>query len=148
MKCIILCGVPGSGKSTHAKGLKGALVSADSYFEQPDGSYAFDPSKLPEAHALCLRRFVEHIRLGTFKFHNGDVVVDNTNTTVAEVAPYAALALAYGYDLVIRTIWCEPGTAWARNVHGVPLAAIKAMDARMRERQLPPWWPTENVSAE
>lgn len=69
-----------------------------------------------------------------------DVVVDNTNTTVAEIAPYAALALAYGHELEIVTLDCDPAIGAKRNTHGVPLAACNAMHLRLADRQLPPWW--------
>ena len=43
----ILRGIPGSGKTTHAKrlaGTNGVIISADDYFMR-DGEYCFDASK-------------------------------------------------------------------------------------------------------
>jgi len=138
-KVTILSGVPGSGKSHYVKGLRTdpwLVYSADDWF-MSSGSYVFVPAQLPQAHGACLRSFVEYVVRGVA----GDMVVDNTNTTVAEIAPYAALALAYGHTLEIITIECDPAIAAARNVHGVPLHAIKAMTKRLAARELPPWWP-------
>ena len=140
-----------------------AICSADSFFVV-DGEYKFNPSQLPAAHAKCLRDFVSWVQdAGVGKVRKvtilrgipgsgkstyiqghavGDVVVDNTSTTVAEIAPYAALALAYGAELEIVTLDVAPEVAAARNVHGVPLDGCKRMAARIREEnnRLPPWW--------
>lgn len=146
MSVIILRGIPGSGKSTLARGLAHdgvVVVSADDYFVGSDGSYKFDPKKLPAAHGDCLRRFVTHLDAN----HRG-VVVDNTNTTAVEVAPYAALALAYGRDLRIITVVCDPVIAAARNIHGVSLDAVKAMHNRLMCAEFPPWWPHEEYRSD
>lgn len=133
----IYCGVSGAGKSSFIEGAHpdAEAFSADHFF-MVDGEYRFDASKLGEAHAACLRNFTEAIQDGSVA-----VVVDNTNTTIAEIAPYAALAQAYGYELQIVTIYCDPEVAHARNTHGVPLAAVQAMSERLNKREIPPWWP-------
>jgi predicted kinase len=141
MKVTIMVGVPGSGKSRHTGGLAGAVVvSADHYFEElGGGTYAFDPSKLGEAHGQCLRRYTEALQRGEPR-----VVVDNTNTTLLEMAPYVALALAYGCEVEIVRVTCDPAVAAARNSHGVPEGAVRAMHARIEatfEAGLPPFWP-------
>lgn len=137
----ILVGVPGSGKSHHTESLTGAVVvSADHYFvELGGGTYAFDPRKLGEAHGQCLRRYTEALQQGA-----SQVVVDNTNTTLLEMAPYVSLALAYGYGVEIVRVTCDPAVAAARNTHGVPEGAIAAMHARIEatfQTGLPPFWP-------
>lgn len=144
MKVTILRGVPGSGKSTYcSKNYPGAAVfSADDFF-MVDGVYVFDSKKLPQAHGQCLRYFVEHVQRGPVM----PAVVDNTNTAVMEIAPYAALALAYGWELEIVTISCNPEVAAARNSHGVPLTGVMAMHKRLMEAQLPPWWPHRIVES-
>ena len=140
MQVIIMSGVPGSGKSTFTKGLeKPVICSADNYFMK-NGEYQFDVSKLAQAHGECLRVFT-HALLEKSEL----VVVDNTNTTVLEIAPYYALAAAYGYHVKLVTVNCEPETAFARNVHGVPLQGIKAMHKRLGERWFPPFWKMEFV---
>lgn len=139
MKVIVMRGIPGSGKSTYCKNnYPGAAVySADDYFVNDEGVYVFDPKKLPQAHGKCLKDFVFHLERPL----SADAVIDNTNTTAVEVAPYAALALAYGCELEIVTIQCDPVRAWERNTHGVSVEGVKAMHKRLTEAQLMPWWP-------
>jgi len=141
---IILCGISGSGKSTRvAKFYPEAMVCSADHFFMVGGEYRFDPSKLPQAHGSCLKQFVSCLQEKV-----ETVVVDNTNTTVAEVAPYAALALAYGYDLRIEILKVDAQVAAARNLHGVPLVGIVKMAERLEtlKDSLPPWWPCEEVS--
>jgi predicted kinase len=140
---IVLRGVPGSGKSTLAKRLQPDpkfIYSADDYFKNPiTGIYEFDRNKLGQAHGMCLRRFNFDALLGW----NQDVlVVDNTNTTAIEVAPYAALALAYGHNLKVITILTEVQPAFERNIHQVPLKSIKPMNSRLYQskNKLPEYW--------
>jgi predicted kinase len=148
MKVTILRGIPGSGKSTYiCKNFREAcIVSADDFFMEGT-EYKFDPSKLPQAHAACLREYAEWLMLVERHRCWWPLVVDNTNTSVMEVAPYAALALAYGASLRIVTIKCDPVVAAARNVHGVPLRAVMAMAKRLEEEtpRLAPWWEHEIV---
>jgi len=136
-KVIIMQGVPGSGKSTFIRALPGkvAVYSADHYFEHY-GEYRFDPSKLGEAHAACMRGFIG--QLG--RYQNVTVVVDNTNTTVLEVAPYMAVAAAYGCEVEIVRVKCDPEVAAARNVHGVPLHAVRRMADNIAQFKAPPFW--------
>lgn len=144
MKVVIYCGIPGSGKTTLAKATypNAPYCSADKYFEDANGVYRFDPSKLGAAHASCLQKFADMVR----NYMSPVIVVDNTNTTIAELAPYAALALAYGHDLEIVTLNCNPETAYSRNKHDVPYAAVKAMADRLHKREMPPWWPQTQVN--
>jgi hypothetical protein len=127
------------------------VCSADNFFYTKEGDYLFDPAKLSKAHGKCLTDFVYLVS----KKPHGDqvpVVVDNTNTTVTEIAPYAALALAYGCDLEIVLIQCEPGMAHSRNTHGVPLKSVMGQHDRLvklaQPGALPPWWPVKKVNAE
>jgi len=131
MKVVILRGISGSGKSTLAAKLfkvladsapRGwcSIVSADNYFTKLNGDYVFDASKLGEAHKACLRGF--HNRLGMVD--QDLLIVDNTNTTALEIAPYAQLALAFGHEVNVITVECDIETAVARNVHSVPRVVI------------------------
>jgi predicted kinase len=136
-KIVLMSGVPGSGKSTYTSTLKGEVVvcSADHYF-MVDGEYRFDFTKLGAAHGACLRKFTETLREA-----RADVlVVDNTNTSELELAPYVALAAAYSAPVEIVTVLCDPAIAAARNTHGVPEAGVRRMDAALRSRELPPFW--------
>lgn len=137
---VILRGIPGSGKSRLARKLAprktGVICSADDFFMR-SGRYVFDGSKLGEAHNYCLRKFLHALGCQL-----SVIVVDNTGTSVAEVAPYAALALAHGATLEIITVKCSVRVAAKRNVHGVPRKAVAAMARRLKEegKRLPPWW--------
>ncbi len=139
IKVYIYCGVSGSGKSTHirANHPTARVCSADDFFLDSKGFYYFLASLLPVAHGKCLRTFVEDLQNPNL---TTDIVVDNTNTTVAEIAPYAALALAYGAELQIVTLMCDVETATARNTHNVPHGAIVRMATNLASRELPPWW--------
>ena len=143
MKVVILCGVSGSGKSTRCKEVypDALVVSADHFFMR-SGEYKFDPKRLSDAHGDCLRQFVRYLCE-----NHGTIVVDNTNTTIAELAPYAALALAYGADLQIEILSCQVKTAAGRNVHGVPEQGIVKQAERLAtlKENLPPWWPCKEV---
>ena len=136
---IILSGVSGSGKSTYARTRLGSadVVSADSYFYSiGGGKYAFDASKLSEAHGACFRRFIQLLQ----HTDENTIVVDNTNTTTEEIAPYVLGAQAFGATCEIVTLRGEYS-----NEHGVPAGTIVAQRTRIENRKLPPWWKSSEV---
>jgi len=142
---VILQGVPGSGKSHFAADMAvramSVTCSADDFFVQlGGGKYAFDPAKLGEAHGACFRKFLAAVREGVEM-----VVVDNTNTTPIEIAPYVLGGEAHGYAVEIVRVLCDPEVAAARNTHGVPLVAIQAMANRIASFQPPPWWKVTEI---
>lgn len=144
MNVIILRGVSGAGKTTWVKRhyprpTERAVVSADHYFTDAHGVYRFDPARLADAHGQCLLEFLACIR-------NIDrtIIVDNTNTTIEEMAPYIAIAEAYKYAVQIVTLDVSPDVAARRNVHGVEPATVDRQlrqlnesFARMPRRWLP-----------
>lgn len=168
---IILRGVSGSGKSTLSRfmmsdGVNGvdqlvnnsevstfmwhlydtspgpkATFSADSYFMR-DGEYRFDHRDLSVAHGLCLKGFAEAIRSPPSGSTAQTLVVDNTNCSVAEVAPYAALAAAYSHELHVVTLIGDPKTCWKRGHHGVPFSGVLRQDTNLRRslNEWPPWY--------
>jgi predicted kinase len=143
MKVVILAGISGSGKSSLAaeRWPNAVVCSADHWFNAPGGEYHFDPAQLPQAHAACLRRFVRALL-----DREPVIVVDNTNTTVAEITPYAALAQAYEAELEIVLICGQSLQACAaRNVHGVPLKTIAAQAERLAQLDIPPWWKVTRI---
>lgn len=143
-RVVIMSGLPGSGKSTYARSIAAALdvkvsiVSADDFFTRLDGSYDFDPGGISAAHASCMRTFLN--TLPRLQSSRDVIVVDNTNTTAIEIAPYYMAARAYAIDVEIVTVRCDPSTAAARNTHGVSPAVIDAMHAALTERVIPPYW--------
>jgi predicted kinase len=127
---IILVGASGSGKSTWTKDYlhehpDTIVVSADHYFIQSDGTYEFDGTKLPQAHSECKRKFHDALVRGF------NVIVDNTSTRAWERKDYIAEAKRHGYSVWLKVLKIDPTVAAARNVHGVPLEAIKKMNDRI-----------------
>lgn len=127
--CIIMRGLPGSGKSTLTRkllhawaatyGTYTAQCSADSFFENgaglsrrrlqelasapgaPSSVYrlVFDRGKLGAAHAHCRGQFTDAIAYGC-----GLVLVDNTNTTLDEYAYYRRTAERAGYHVCVLEV--------------------------------------------
>jgi len=171
-KVVIMSGVSGSGKSKYAgtllldyvsstgltveemmrlpKGDKratSAYCSADMYFVGADGTYKFDVTKLSDAHGACMREFITACQNECEM-----VIVDNTNTTAVEIAPYILVAQAYGYEAEIITVMCESEddikAAAARNSHGVPFGGVMAQHKRLCGRELMPWWKNTFIPAQ
>ncbi len=128
-----------------------ALASADLYFMGPGGSYNFDASKLSEAHGACFKEYIEAMQNRTEY-----IVVDNTNTTAEEIAPYILGAQAFGYEAEILTLQIpDPYQVEAfarkcaeRNRHGVSMQAILGQANRLIQRRLAPWWKNTDVQVE
>ncbi len=136
-RCVIMRGVPGSGKS-HFVGRhfgRAAKFSADGFFTDSQGNYKFNKDMLAEAHNHCLMRFCGYI-------HNAAdgrfAVVDNTNVKAFEIAPYYRVAEVHGFVVHIFWLVCDPAVAAVRNIHGVPPPLVETM-ARSFE-PLPSWW--------
>lgn len=148
----IMRGCSGSGKSTYQKKHfpKAYVCSADDYWLDENGNYKFDVSKHGESHAWCLRKFIDMIVAINhdevdFEFDPDEehlIVVDNTNTTVAELAPYAAIGTAYGWDVEIVTIDVDTDTAHPRNVHNVPQKTVHGQRRNLvaNTSMIPKWW--------
>jgi len=77
MKNLILVrGIPGSGKSTISKLLRGAHLETDMFFTNPEtGEYKFDYLKIKEAHAWCQRQAERCMEVGI-----EDLIISNTFT--------------------------------------------------------------------
>lgn len=145
MKVFILSGIPGSGKSTYAKklaedwenlGEPSSMFSADDFRHDEEGNYIFTKEGNAIAHACCLRSYLNHIT----NARRGVTIVDNTNISEYEIAPYFALGEAYGCEVSVTTILADLGTALKSNVHNVPLKVIHEMDQKLRDRILPRHW--------
>jgi len=138
----ILMGIPGSGKSTFTeeKIPEAIVCSADHFFLDEDGHYTFESRHLQRAHAQCLQAFVDELQRGRW-----DVVVDNTNTSIATVAPYIALAKAYGYEVeCIAFTSTHIDECMERGLHDVPRPAVENMARKlggMLFREWPSFWP-------
>lgn len=143
MKIYIMRGLPGSGKSTwvlHNLGKKCEVCSADHY-HMVNGVCIYKKENAAMAHNVCLRSFAEQIFQSAQFWDSEKVVcVDNTNTTVAEIAPYYRLAEAYGYNPEIIFINCSLEVAIARNVHKVPEQTIYHMMQNLWQERIPLHW--------
>jgi len=130
-RCIILRGIPGSGKSTKARELAGStgkIHSTDDYFEV-DGEYRFNPKMLGRNHELNFKAFKVSLALGI-----DPVVVDNTNIRLWEFQKYEAAAAEAGYQVeIVKVPHVDPKLAAERNTHGVPEHAIRRMLARWED---------------
>lgn len=117
----------------------GVYASADDYF-MVNGEYKFDPKYLNAAHGGCLQKYTDAVKL-----KDVHVIVDNTNCSLAEVAPYAALASAYGQEIHIITMLVPAELCWQRNKHKVPFANIAKQEINLRQSiaEWPPWFPQQ-----
>jgi predicted kinase len=144
-RVIVMMGISGAGKDTWIEeNFPSADIHSTDKFFVLNGEYKFDVTKLGEGHAWCLRTYTEAVQ----KMKEQKViVVNNTNTSLGELAPYCALALAYGHELKIVALLCPPEVAVKRNVHGTPAKSVFQQDARLRKTlaDLPPWWSLEVV---
>jgi predicted kinase len=130
----LIRGLPGSGKSCLAENLLAEelrleqggedveptdrVIEADQFFTK-DGVYAFDPERLKEAHADCLKRAIQLMAGGKA------LAVSNTFSQGWEMEPYLHEAERYDYEVVVLHCQNDFGS-----VHGVPPEAIQ----RMRDR--------------
>lgn len=149
-------GIPGAGKTHHAariaasrageRGSRVVFASADAYpglYEHDEHGVRVRFDLLGLAHGKCFRDAVEAVQRGD------DVIVDNTNTTTEEVAPYVLLGQAYGVKVRIVRVDCHPDVAYHRQTHEVPRRAHSAMAMRLEEFSAPKHWPAvEHVDGE
>lgn len=153
-KVLILRGITGSGKSTYIteRSRSGTpseplpvnwrVFSADDYWSK-DGPYTFDPARIGEAHAWCCFNYLEclHLLILTSPPLQLDlIIVDNTNISTWEIAPYMLAAAAYGCEAEIVTLYCDPAIAAQRNIHQVPPQVVLNMHQRLLKEQLPGHW--------
>lgn len=160
--CLIMRGLPGSGKGHWVRNLNlclkeaghynvdlglrvsaesAVVVSADDYFTDSDGVYRFDPMQIGTAHTECMKRFL--LAVGS---DEPLVIVDNTNICAFEISPYAAVAAAMGYETRIIQIKADVETCIQRNLHRVAGHVIGGMQEALRRETLPPWWAISVIS--
>jgi predicted kinase len=128
---ILLRGLPGSGKTTLAKIIlqlrstdEPEVLSADDFFEDKEGDYNFDPTKLKEAHNYCQFRCSERMRQQKAK-----IVVANTFTQEWEMDEYFKMAERYNYRVHTVIVENRHGN---ENVHGVPEDKLQQMKNRFQ----------------
>lgn len=115
--CILVRGIPGSGKSTFGASLSEYLgvpkIEADDYFLDEEGRYCFQKEELSSAHVDCQQRAVRAAS------NFGGVIVCNTFTTAAEMEFYFN-----NFDQVL--VMKKPLRCY-RNTHEVPAHIITQM---------------------
>jgi predicted kinase len=128
---ILLRGLPGSGKTTLAKIIlqlrstdEPEVLSADDFFEDKEGDYNFDPTKLKEAHNYCQFRCSERMRQQKAK-----IVVANTFTQEWEMDEYIKMAERYNYRVHTVIVENRHGN---ENIHGVPEDKLQQMKNRFQ----------------
>lgn len=147
IEVLVMMGVQGSGKDYFIENnmpRPNLVASSDDFFLKGK-EYNFDPMLLGKAHAACFRRAVTFMREWEDVTSHGTLVINNTNSSIAEIAPYMAAAGAYGASASILCLRIDPRVAAARNVHGVHVLKVAQM-AEAIERtllQMPPWWERE-----
>lgn len=150
-----MMGVSGAGKSTWVRAnTYGEVVvcSSDPWHVGPEG-YAYEPSMARYAHAACLRKFLLNLRdeppHGYLRPNEQFLVVDNTNTTIAELAPYVALTQAFlpHPQLEIVCIKADPEACKERTQHNTPSQVIDLMALNLDQTfsQWPAHWPKPRV---
>jgi tRNA uridine 5-carbamoylmethylation protein Kti12 len=125
---IILIGATGSGKSKAANALQEMLpenqcdiYSTNDLFEDDEGNYVYDRSKLSAHHDQNLKDFTASCKAGVPL-----VICDNLNLRRRERIPYAKAARAEGYVVIEGVVGSlsNPRTLeyyHERSTHGVEL---------------------------
>ena len=137
-------GIPGSGKSTVAKKLKGehgVIHSTDDKFINQEGEYIFDKGLLHKYHNenyddFCSSKYWFLWLYGNVGVDGGieTVIVDNTNISYKEFSKYQHYATDAGYVVSIVSMpLISVETSMARNKHGVPEDAVRNMIRRWKK---------------
>ena len=146
----VLQGTSGSGKSTWARtrSVHHLKLSTDNYLVDPDGVYRFTPERQTEGHKRCLREFTSALLMHSDWGNSPpfDLIVDNTNTRPLFMAPYVALALAYGHKVSILSFRAPVEVCAARNNGRAPLNVVREMAEAIDHFTLPAQWEREGVS--
>lgn len=164
MRTIIMMGASGSGKSTYVQQFTKdgavrlpALINGELLVENRtyvlsvddltfDEHGNFNAGALSSGHAACLAKFIEAcMRL---KGEEATVIVDNTNTTPWEVAPYiqAHQALIRGDDIevvAVVTDWMDCAQRVQANKHFTPPGVVRRMTQQLNKTldDYPPFYP-------
>lgn len=122
---VLIRGIPGSGKSTHArKHFPGHdMWEADTFHtDVKTGEYNWKAENQGKAHQWCqgmTRRSMEQGRA---------VVVSNTFTKMWEMKPYLDMAKEFGYRVEVIRMETR-----FKNVHNVPEEQVKRMEDRFED---------------
>lgn len=123
MEFHILCGIPGSGKSTIAKGLPGFTVSTDSIRK-----FLWDDESVVK-HDKLVFEVAESMMKYMLTLRN-DVIFDATNLTVERRTKSIRLGKNLGAHVTVHWIDCPITVAIGRNAkreRKVPVPVIKGL---------------------
>ena len=142
-KLTIIRGLPGAGKTTHAKKLIEEMgeycntqhYEADLYFNKWP-SYTFDSRLLEAAHDWCYSNVVRALWFGE------DCIVSNTFTQMWEMDRYMAIPTIVD-NVQIEVI--EMHTRF-QNIHGCPEDKVSMMAARWES--IPQEWIDDGLKVE
>lgn len=115
---VLLRHVPGAGSTTFGK-LIGDPISADHFFEDKDGNYNFDATKLHEAHQWCANETEARMKRGAQL-----VIVANTFVEEWQITRYSYLAKVHNYMFISLIVENRHG---GKDIHNVPPETIEKM---------------------
>lgn len=150
MHIFLMRGLPGSGKTSWIKAYETAhyvfpqkwVVCSADHYHLINGVYQYKPENARSAHDDCLHRYLAHLIN-----QNADVMfVDNTNTTLVELAPYYRLAELYQAEVKIIQVMTDFTKACQRNVHDVPIVTLWRMYQNLLSERLPTHWVVDIIN--
>lgn len=119
----LLCGIPGSGKSTIAKDLNGYVVSTDSIRK-----FLWNDESIVKYDKLVFELAENIIKYMLPLEH--DVIFDATNLTIEKRMKYIHMAKALGANVTVHWVNCPINIAISRNARRdrkVPIPVITAL---------------------
>jgi len=133
--CIIIAGLPGSGKSSLARILASMfsfntkIICTDDYFvNEETGEYEFDVKDLHRNHNKAFNDFKKAVLGRGIEYHT--VIVSNTCTQTWEYKRYEDFAKENGF-IVFPVIVRKNKEQVYKNLHGVPDEVVDKMQARL-----------------
>lgn len=135
---LILSGIPGSGKTHLTRKIRGEYidmchVSADHHV---DYTLRINHGTFAKAHDACRRDYLTAIMIKKPQL----IVVDNTNLSAWEIAPYYLFAETMGYNAHILRIQTPFEVCLERQAHAVPEKTMQRMRKNFERRDVLPWW--------
>lgn len=125
-KVFIVRGVPGSGKTTLAKGIAKKYnteeFEADHYLLNSEGKYEYDKNKLARAHSKCITEGFKHLQ------RNNTVVFANTFIHKSDIEFYAKYMKEQGIKAEVYIIQSNFA---GKSLHNVPEEAVEKMRKEM-----------------
>ena len=120
---IVLCGLPGCGKSMITSILNNPkIISADKLRYNDKGEYNYDADKDSDIFQQTYDMCEKYMESG-----ETPIVIDNTNCHINHAKEYVDMAAKYDYKISKLFIPCSVKDSLARNKHEVPESTIGMM---------------------